>query len=99
MHGGSATQVALVLRGLLGQDVALERLTALDGATRTNAKTLLRAALGLHFGHGMLLLRCPRGGGDSSPRLFGLWRLISPPTTRSAGLNLPALSAFSAREP
>src|SRR6218665_164038 len=51
MHGGSATQVALVLRGLLGQDVALERLTALDGATRTNAKTLFRAALGLHLGH------------------------------------------------
>jgi hypothetical protein len=43
--------VALVLRGLLGEDVALERLTALDGAPRTNAKTLLRAALGLHLGH------------------------------------------------
>ena len=51
VHGRRATQVALVLRGLLGQDVALERLTALDGATRTNAKTLFRAALGLHFGH------------------------------------------------
>jgi hypothetical protein len=45
------TQVALVLGGLLGQDVTLEGLTALDGATRTNAEALLRAALGLHFGH------------------------------------------------
>jgi hypothetical protein len=43
--------VALVLGGLLGQDVTLEGLTALDGATWTNAKTLLRAALGFHFGH------------------------------------------------
>jgi len=45
VHVHSAAQVTLVLRGLLGQDVALERLTALDGATRTNAKTLFRALL------------------------------------------------------
>ena len=51
MHVDNATQVTLVLRGLLGQDVTLEGLTALDGTTGTNAKTLLRAALGLHFGH------------------------------------------------
>jgi hypothetical protein len=30
--------VTLVLGGLLGQDVTLEGLTALDGATGTNAK-------------------------------------------------------------
>jgi hypothetical protein len=51
MHIDDATQVTLVLGGLLGQDVTLEGLTALDGATRTDAKTFLRAALGFHFGH------------------------------------------------
>jgi hypothetical protein len=51
VHVDGTTQVALVLCGLLGEDVALERLTALDGATRANAKTLFRAALGLHLGH------------------------------------------------
>src|SRR3954454_16781815 len=44
-------QVTLVLGGLLGQDVTLEGLPALNGATGTNAETLFRAALGLHFGH------------------------------------------------
>jgi hypothetical protein len=56
----NATQVALVLRGLLGQDVTLEGLTALDGTTGTNAKTLLRAALGLHFGHVNAPVICAR---------------------------------------
>src|SRR5690606_13688906 len=51
MHIHRTPQVALVLGGLLGQDVTFEGLTALDGATGTNAKTLLRAALGLHLGH------------------------------------------------
>jgi hypothetical protein len=43
--------MTLVFSGLLGQDVTFEGLTALDGATWTNAKTLLSAAFGLHFGH------------------------------------------------
>src|SRR3954468_20392852 len=51
MHVDGTTQVALVLRGLLREDVALERLTALDGATRTDAEPLGRALLGLHLGH------------------------------------------------
>src|SRR5471032_1970171 len=51
MHADRATQVALVLRGLLREDVALERLTALDGTTRTDAEPLGRALLGLHLGH------------------------------------------------
>src|SRR5881409_2845855 len=55
VHVGGTTQVALVLRGLLREDVALERLTALDGTTRTDAEPLGRALLGLHLGHGMLL--------------------------------------------
>src|ERR1700742_2512340 len=51
MHVDGAAQVALVLRGLLREDVALERLTALDGTTRTDAESLRRALLGLHLGH------------------------------------------------
>jgi hypothetical protein len=60
MHADSPTQVALVLGGLLGQDVTLEGLTALNGATGTNAKTLFSAALGLHFGHFDAPLICAR---------------------------------------
>jgi len=44
-------QVTFVLGGFLGQNVALERLTTLDGTAGTNAKTLLRAALGFHLWH------------------------------------------------
>jgi hypothetical protein len=51
MHSRRSPQVAFVLGGLLGQDVTLEGLTALDGATWTNAEALFRTALGLHFGH------------------------------------------------
>jgi hypothetical protein len=51
MNTDGSTQVTLVFSGLLGQDVTLEGLTALDGTTWTNAKTLFSAALGLHFGH------------------------------------------------
>jgi hypothetical protein len=51
MDSDGPTQVALVLGGLLGQDVTLEGLAALDGSTGTNAETLLRSALGLHLGH------------------------------------------------
>jgi hypothetical protein len=38
MHVDNATQVTLVLRGLLGQDVTLEGLTALDGTTGRTRK-------------------------------------------------------------
>jgi hypothetical protein len=51
MHIHRTAQVALVLGGLIGQDVTLECLTAHDGATRTNAKTLFSTAFGLHLGH------------------------------------------------
>jgi heme O synthase-like polyprenyltransferase len=51
MHIHRTTQMAFVLGGLLGQNVTFEGLTALDGTTRTNAKTLFRAALRFHFGH------------------------------------------------
>ena len=60
MHSNCTTQVALVLGGLLGQDVTLEGLAALDGTTWTNTKALLGAALGLHFGHVHAPLVCAR---------------------------------------
>jgi len=51
MHACGATQMTLVLGSLLGQNVTFEGLTAFNGTTWTNAKTLFSAALGLHFGH------------------------------------------------
>src|SRR5690606_10803842 len=51
MHTYYTAQMALVLGGLLGQDVTFEGLCTFHGATGTNAKSLLRAAFGLHFGH------------------------------------------------
>jgi hypothetical protein len=51
MNSCWAAQVAFVFGGFLGQDVTLKRLTALNRATWANAESLLRAALGLHFGH------------------------------------------------
>ncbi len=51
MNGRRAAQLTLGLRGLLGQNVALERLTALDGAAAAaNLKKRLEA-LGFHLGH------------------------------------------------
>src|SRR5690606_27279568 len=46
-----ATQLALVLGGLLREDVALERLPALDGTARADLEALGRASLGFHLGH------------------------------------------------
>jgi hypothetical protein len=43
--------MAFIFGGLLGQNVTFEGLTALDGATWTDAEAFLRRALGLHFGH------------------------------------------------
>jgi hypothetical protein len=51
MNSHGAAQVAFGLGGLLGQNVTFEGLTAFHGTTGTNAKSLFRAALGLHFGH------------------------------------------------
>ena len=51
MDSHGAAQLTFVLGGLLGQDVAFERLTALDGTTRTHAKALFGAAFRLHFRH------------------------------------------------
>jgi hypothetical protein len=56
MNIDCTAQLTFVLGGFLGEDVALERLAALDGSTWAHAKTLLRAALGLHFRHNTI---CP----------------------------------------
>jgi hypothetical protein len=45
-----AAQLTLGLGGLLGQNVALERLTALDGAAAANLKALGGAFLGFNLG-------------------------------------------------
>src|SRR5258706_3148842 len=45
--------MAFVLGGFLGEDVALERLRALDAAAGAYLETLGGAALGFQFGHCM----------------------------------------------
>src|SRR5438105_5446097 len=54
VDAGASAQVTLVLRGSLGEDVALAGLVALDRAARANPKALGRATLGLHLGHDAL---------------------------------------------
>src|SRR5690606_3159730 len=56
MDTDRTAQLTFVLGGFLGQDVALERLTALDGTTRTYTKALFGAAFRFHFRHDTL---CP----------------------------------------
>src|SRR5205823_4230299 len=51
MDSGGPAQMALVLGGLLGEDVALERLRALDAAAPAHAEALFCAALGFHLWH------------------------------------------------
>jgi hypothetical protein len=52
----SSSQLTFIFGSFLGQDMALESLATFDCSTWTNAKTLLRAALGFHFWHDT---RCP----------------------------------------
>jgi hypothetical protein len=78
VNTGYTAQLALVLGGLLGEDVALERLTALDAATGANDKTLLRSALGFHLRHDYSL---SYGG-----RCFPVEKLDNPYTTFYRGL-------------
>src|SRR6185369_997320 len=51
VHGAAPAHLALPLRALLGQDVALVGAAALDAAAATDAETLRRAPLALHLGH------------------------------------------------
>lgn len=62
MHGNRTAQLALVLGCLLGEDVALERLTPLDGPATANLKALGCAFLGFHLGHNRTLLAAYVGG-------------------------------------
>ena len=50
-HQRGVRQTALAVRSLLGQDVALEGMLALDLASSRQLESLLGAGLGLHFGH------------------------------------------------
>ena len=48
--------MTLVLCGLLGEDVAFESLTSLDGSACANREALFGATLTLHLGHKAPLL-------------------------------------------
>jgi hypothetical protein len=56
MNRNGAAKVTLVLGGLLGEDVALERLTSLDRAACADSEALGCAFFRFHLGH--LMLRC-----------------------------------------
>src|SRR2546428_13356420 len=51
MYRRGAAQMPLVLGGLLGEDMALERLRALDRAAGAHLEALGGATLGLQLGH------------------------------------------------
>jgi hypothetical protein len=97
MNSDCTAQMAFIFGGLLGQNVTFEGLTALDGATRTNAETLFGAALGLHFGHSMLLFICAREALRTFRRLDGPEPLVSgeflTPPLAAAGLTPPPLES------
>jgi hypothetical protein len=77
MHRCSTTQLAFIFGGLLGQDVTFEGVTALNGATWTNAEPFLGRALGLHFGHLNAPFHCAREALGTDPRLVGPEPLLS----------------------
>jgi hypothetical protein len=56
MNRNGAAKVTLVLGGLLGEDVALERLPPFDRAACADSEALGRAFFRFHLGH--LMLRC-----------------------------------------
>ena len=51
MNRCRTAQLALVLGGFFGEDVALERLSTLDGSAAANLKALGSAFFGFHLGH------------------------------------------------
>src|SRR5579863_6616693 len=63
--------MAFVLGGLLGKNVALEGLTALDGTARTHHEALCSTLLGLHLRHDNSIIRwiwvCGRPDGHYPP--------------------------------
>ena len=56
MHQRSVGQAALAVSSLLGQNVAFERVLALDLASTGQLESLLGAGFGLHLRHGTDLL-------------------------------------------
>ena len=65
MDGFSPAQVALVLGGLLGQDVALERLTTFDGTAGADHKALGSAFFRLHLRHFAYSIKFAAAGGPT----------------------------------
>src|SRR5579864_3054571 len=57
MNCRRTTQMAFVLGGFLGKNVALEGLTALDGTARTHHEALCSTLLGLHLRHDNSIIR------------------------------------------
>jgi hypothetical protein len=78
VHVHSASQRAFAAGALLGEDVALEGLTAFDGATWAHTEALGSAFLGLHFGHvnAPFLLAAARRWQRVSAALVGLQPLL-----------------------
>jgi len=62
MDTSRATQLTLVLGGLFGKDMALERLTALDAATSANDEAFFRTAFGFHLWHNNSIYLMTPGG-------------------------------------
>ena len=56
MHQGAVRQVALALGALLGQNVTLEGVLALDFAGARKLESLAGSGLGFHFRHGARVL-------------------------------------------
>src|ERR1044072_758805 len=71
MNCRRTAQMAFVLGGLLGKNVALEGLTALDGTARTHHEALCSTLLGLHLRHDNSIIRwiwvCGRPDGHNPP--------------------------------
>jgi hypothetical protein len=53
VHSGGAAQLTFAFRGFLRKDVALERLSPLDGPAIANLKALGSAFFGFHLRHGV----------------------------------------------
>ena len=69
MDFGGAAKLTLGFCRLLGQDVALKRLRALDGARTAHFKALGCSAFGLHFWHANSFICLTAAGGETISRL------------------------------
>jgi len=81
MDFGRTAQLTFGFGGLLGQDVAFERLTAFNGSTWTHAKALFGAAFRFHLWHSKFCpvdssIFCMIAGGNISLRLDACFHLL-----------------------